>query len=58
MHWLTIEKLGPIQHCQRPIRQYTVLTGFQAAGKSTVAKAIYFFRTLKDDIYQLIQQQE
>ena len=58
MHWLTIEKLGPIQHCQLPIRQYTVLTGFQAAGKSTVAKAIYFFRTLKDDIYQLIQQQE
>ena len=52
MHWLTIEKLGPIQHCQLPIRQYTVLTGFQAAGKSTVAKAIYFFRTLKDDIYQ------
>ena len=58
MHWLKIEKLGPIQHCQLPIRQYTVLTGFQAAGKSTVAKAIYFFRTLKDDIYQLIQQQE
>lgn len=58
MHRLTIEKLGPIQHCQLPIRQYTVLTGFQAAGKSTVAKAIYFFRTLKDDIYQLIQLQE
>lgn len=58
MHWLTIDKLGPIEHCQLPIRQYTVLTGFQAAGKSTVAKAIYFFRTLKDDIYQLIQQQE
>lgn len=58
MHWLTIEKLGPIQHCQLTIKQYTVLTGFQAAGKSTVAKAIYFFRTLKDDIYQLIQHQE
>lgn len=58
MHRLTIDKLGPIQHCELPIRQYTVLTGFQAAGKSTVAKAIYFFRTLKDDIYQLIQQQE
>ncbi|MCD8077520.1 MAG: ATP-binding protein [Lachnospiraceae bacterium] len=58
MHWLTIDKLGPVQHCELPIRQYTVLTGFQAAGKSTVAKAIYFFRTLKNDIYQLIQQQE
>ena len=58
MHRLTIDKLGPIQHCELPIRQYTVLTGFQSAGKSTVAKAIYFFRTLKDDIFQLIQQQE
>lgn len=58
MHQLTIDKLGPIQHCELPIRQYTILTGFQAAGKSTVAKAIYFFRTLKDDIYQLIQQHQ
>lgn len=58
MHQLTIDKLGPIQHCELPIKQYTVLTGFQAAGKSTVAKAIYFFRTLKEDIYQLIQQRE
>lgn len=54
MHRLTIERLGPIQYCELPIKQYTVLTGFQAAGKSTIAKAIYFFRTLKDDLYQLI----
>ena len=27
-----------------------VLDGSQAAGKSTVAKAIFFFRTVKDDI--------
>lgn len=58
MHWLIIEKMGPVQYCRLPIRQYTVLTGFQASGKSTVAKAIYFFRTLKDDIYQMIQQRE
>ena len=58
MHWLIIEKTGPVQYCRLPIRQYTVLTGFQASGKSTVAKAIYFFRTLKDDIYQMIQQRE
>lgn len=58
MHRLTIDRLGPIQHCELSIRQYTVLTGFQAAGKSTIAKAIYFFRTLKEDLYQLIQHQE
>lgn len=54
MHRLTIDKLGPIQHCDLQIQQYTVLTGFQASGKSTIAKAIYFFRTLKDDLYSLI----
>lgn len=58
MHQLTIDRLGPVQHCELAVRQYTVLTGFQAAGKSTVAKVIYFFRTMKDDIFQLIQQQE
>lgn len=54
MHELTIDKLGPIQHCKLPIKPYMVLTGYQASGKSTIAKAIYFFRTLKDDIYQQI----
>ena len=29
-------------------------THLQASGKSTIAKAIYFFRTLKEDIFQLI----
>jgi len=28
----------------------TVLTGPQASGKSTVAKAVYFFRTVKDEL--------
>ena len=53
MHQLVIERLGPIHHCTLPIKQYTFLTGYQASGKSTIAKAIYFFRTLKDDIFQL-----
>ena len=58
MHQLEIERLGPIQHCELPICQYTVLTGYQASGKSTIAKAIYFFRTLKNDIVQLILQRQ
>ncbi len=33
---------------------FTVLTGRQASGKSTIAKAIYFFRTVKDDICEAI----
>ena len=32
-------------------------TGFQASGKSTIAKAIYYFRTIKDDIIELAKSQ-
>ena len=58
MHQLLIERLGPIHHCEFTIRQCTVLTGYQASGKSTIAKAIYFFRTLKGDIYQLMLRRQ
>src|SRR5699024_12058265 len=54
MHRLTINQLGPIQHCKLDIRGTTILTGYQASGKSTIAKAVYFFRSLKEDLLQLI----
>ena len=47
---LTIKNLGPIKNCEIDLTKMIVLDGPQAAGKSTVAKAIFFFRTLKDDI--------
>ncbi len=31
-----------------------VLTGEQASGKSTVAKALYYFRTVKDDVLEAV----
>jgi len=31
-------------------------TGFQASGKSTIAKAIFYFRTIKDDIYSIAEE--
>ncbi len=58
MHQLIIKKLGPIRYCSLSIKQYTVLTGYQASGKSTIAKAVYLFCTLKEDIYQLILRRE
>ena len=54
MHRLIINQLGPIQHCKLNIRGTTILTGYQASGKSTIAKAVYFFRSLKEDLLQLI----
>lgn len=54
MHHLEIRKLGPIQFCSFDINRFTVLTGPQASGKSTIAKAIYFYRTVKDDILDIM----
>lgn len=54
MHKIEIEHLGPIEHCAFEESQFIILTGPQAAGKSTVAKAVFFFRTIKDDILTVL----
>lgn len=54
MHKVTINKLGPIAHVGLECRDFMVFTGAQASGKSTIAKTIFFFRTVKDDILSLI----
>lgn len=50
MHHLLLNNVGPINHCDIEISDFTVFTGAQASGKSTIAKSIFFFRTIKDDI--------
>lgn len=55
-HTLTIRHLGPIEHCELTPDKFTVLTGPQSNGKSTVAKAIYFFRTVKQDVLNIMMQ--
>lgn len=57
MHKLLLKNMGPIKECQMNIDDFTVLTGAQASGKSTIAKATFFFRTIKDDIYDAIIRQ-
>lgn len=47
---IEIKKLGPVDKCIMSIEHFTILTGAQASGKSTIAKCIYFCRTIKDDI--------
>lgn len=51
---ITIHNLGPVKDCTMDLEHFTILTGKQASGKSTVAKAIYFCRTIKDDICEEI----
>ena len=57
MHKLIVNKLGPIEHCELICSPFMTLTGFQASGKSTIAKAIYYFRTIKEDILELAKRQ-
>ena len=54
---LIINKLGPVETCELECSQFMNFTGFQASGKSTIAKAIYYFRTIKDDIIELAKSQ-
>ncbi|MEO5359332.1 MAG: ATP-binding protein [Nitrospirota bacterium] len=39
------------------IKDYLVLIGQQATGKSTVSKLIYFFRTVKDEMYRHFEEE-
>lgn len=57
MHKLVINKLGPVEQCELECTQFMALTGFQASGKSTIAKAIYYFRTIKEDILEIAKTQ-
>ena len=54
MHQLVLKNVGPIQDCQIDIKQFNVFTGAQASGKSTVAKSVFFFRTVKEDICDFV----
>ncbi|MBQ7950984.1 MAG: AAA family ATPase [Clostridia bacterium] len=54
MHRLILKNVGPIEHCDINIDNLSVLTGTQASGKSTIAKSILFFRTIKDDLMDTI----
>lgn len=47
---LEMKNFGPIKECCIDIDKITIFTGPQAAGKSTVAKMIYFFSTVGDDV--------
>lgn len=57
MHKFAVHHLGPIEQCELNCSPFMIFTGFQASGKSTVAKIIYYFRTIKEDILQLAEEQ-
>ena len=50
---LIINKLGPVETCELECSQFMNFTGFQASERVQLPKAIYYFRTIKDDIIEL-----
>lgn len=59
MQYITLHHFGPIcDHERLPIEGFTVLTGPQAQGKSTIAKAIFFFQTILQDFFEQLTQRK
>ncbi|MGL5035609.1 MAG: AAA family ATPase, partial [Microcystaceae cyanobacterium] len=50
MQKIVIKNFGPVKDAEIEIKKVLVLIGEQASGKSTIAKLIYFFKTLKEDV--------
>lgn len=50
MHSLEIHNFGPIKNAHISVSRFLVLIGPQSSGKSTIAKLIYFFLHLRDEV--------
>jgi predicted ATPase len=59
MQKITIVNFGPIKTVQNlPIHNIILLIGQQASGKSTISKLIYFFKSLKEDVFQCLEEHQ
>jgi predicted ATPase len=50
MQKIEIKNFGPIKELNLEIKDFIILIGPQASGKSTIAKTIFFFKSLNDDL--------
>lgn len=56
MQKIEIRYLGPVKEVEMEIKDFNLLIGEQATGKSTIAKAIYFFRIIKTTLTDYLCQ--
>ncbi|MBN2745458.1 MAG: ATP-binding protein [Bacteroidales bacterium] len=50
MQRIEIRNFGPVEELNLDIKDFSILIGPQASGKSTIAKSIFFFKSLNDDL--------
>ncbi len=54
MQKIIINNFGAIKYAEIEVKKILVLIGEQASGKSTIAKLIYFFKTIQEDLFSQI----
>ena len=56
MQKIEIKNFGPIKELKLDIKDFMLLIGPQASGKSTIAKTIFFFKSLNDDLVKFFME--
>ena len=51
---IVIKNFGPIEFAEIDLKKTIVIIGEQASGKSTIAKIIYFYKSLRDDLFSQV----
>jgi ABC-type polar amino acid transport system ATPase subunit len=54
MQNIVIKDFGPIRSLNFDLNNFSMFFGPQASGKSTLSKSIYFFKSIRDEIYEYI----
>ena len=57
MTHLRIANFNTIDSIDLPLKDLLIFIGAQASGKSTISKAIYFFKSLRDDLSIYLQEE-
>lgn len=58
MQKILIKNFGAIKDAEIEIKNFIVLIGEQASGKSTIAKLIYFFKSIGDGLFNQFYKSE
>ncbi len=56
MQKIYIRNNGPVKKFEMEVKKFNLLIGEQATGKSTIAKSVYYFKTIKTKIIDYLTQ--
>lgn len=56
MQKICIRNNGPVKNFEMEVEKFNLLIGEQATGKSTIAKSVYYFKTIKTKIIDYLTQ--